>query len=204
MITIEDKAEFLNLASALSPENLHCDGEISRSAAMAKKRKLDAQWAALERKVGRKVTENETWGWHREVDEHHTRQREAFMATQPQHPLLKHKNPGVWSREGENGMSAYYIQNAAHREPFIINGIELPLGDDEFILYSEFNRYLSPPKPGGIGNEKLGTFDTLEAAVDAAEAFLATVTFEAFKATQPMYRDENIERELKRLPAKGA
>jgi hypothetical protein len=47
----------------LSPENLHCDGEISRSAAMAKARKLRAEWREVEAIIGRKVSENEAEGY---------------------------------------------------------------------------------------------------------------------------------------------
>jgi hypothetical protein len=52
---------FLRLVSALSPENLHCDGEISQAAARRKERALLAQWKALEGEVGRKVDESEVW-----------------------------------------------------------------------------------------------------------------------------------------------
>ena len=47
----------------LSPENLHCDGEISRSAAMAKARALRAEWREVEKIIGRKVSENEAEGY---------------------------------------------------------------------------------------------------------------------------------------------
>lgn len=48
--------------NALSPENLHCDGEISRTAARKKGIKLNRDLAALERELGRKPTEQEIWG----------------------------------------------------------------------------------------------------------------------------------------------
>jgi hypothetical protein len=53
--------EFLGLASALSPENLTCDGELSASLAAAKAAQLRAKWRRLEANVGRKVTEDEVW-----------------------------------------------------------------------------------------------------------------------------------------------
>lgn len=53
--------EFRSLANQLSPENLHCDGEISASAARAKAVQLKKQWAALEQQVGRKVSESEIY-----------------------------------------------------------------------------------------------------------------------------------------------
>jgi hypothetical protein len=62
-MTDEIKAKFGDLACALSPENLHCDGEISAAQARTKERAIRKEWTALERQVGRRVTENEVWGW---------------------------------------------------------------------------------------------------------------------------------------------
>jgi hypothetical protein len=56
--------QFMRLANALSPENLHCDGEISRSEATRKYKRLMKEWHALEAQVGRKVTEYEIIGNH--------------------------------------------------------------------------------------------------------------------------------------------
>jgi len=42
---------------ALSPENLHCDGEISRSAAAKKARELNSALSYLENLVGHKLPE---------------------------------------------------------------------------------------------------------------------------------------------------
>jgi len=47
------------LCNELSPENLHCDGEISRSAAMKKASALRAEWKEVEKKLGRRVSEDE-------------------------------------------------------------------------------------------------------------------------------------------------
>lgn len=46
----------------LSPENLHCDGEISRSAAMRKAVAIKARLADLFKEIGRKVSEDEAYG----------------------------------------------------------------------------------------------------------------------------------------------
>lgn len=46
---------------ALSPENLHCDGEISHSAAAAKGRKLKAQWKELVKELGREPSAKELY-----------------------------------------------------------------------------------------------------------------------------------------------
>jgi len=47
------------LCNKLSPENLFCDGEISRSAAMKKASALRAEWKEVEKKLGRRVSEDE-------------------------------------------------------------------------------------------------------------------------------------------------
>ena len=63
MITEEIKNAFISLACALSPENLHCDGEISRSQAQRKYNALMKKWRALEKKIGRQVDEYEVFSW---------------------------------------------------------------------------------------------------------------------------------------------
>lgn len=60
-MTPEQKQRFLNLACALSPENLTCDGELSRTAVKRKAVSLRRQWKELEKQVGRKVSEDEIW-----------------------------------------------------------------------------------------------------------------------------------------------
>lgn len=57
----EHYEKFLDLSCALSPENLHCDGEISIAEANRKYRRLMTEWKALEKEVGREVTEDEVW-----------------------------------------------------------------------------------------------------------------------------------------------
>jgi len=56
--------QFMYLVGQLSPENLHCDGEISHAEANRKHRALRKTWSALETQVGRKVTEYEIIGNH--------------------------------------------------------------------------------------------------------------------------------------------
>lgn len=53
--------KFIDLASSLSPENLHCDGEISQTEAMRKFRRLTRDWKILEKQVGFEITESEIW-----------------------------------------------------------------------------------------------------------------------------------------------
>jgi len=48
--------QFFGLANRLSPENLSCDGEISKAQAQMRYRQIMREWATLERKVGRKVS----------------------------------------------------------------------------------------------------------------------------------------------------
>lgn len=47
------------ISSDLSPENLCCDGEISRTATNTKYRALKAEWREVENLLGRKVSEDE-------------------------------------------------------------------------------------------------------------------------------------------------
>lgn len=57
----EHVRQFRALANALSPENLHCDGEISRAAAMRKQNQLRREWKRLEAEVGGTVSEDALW-----------------------------------------------------------------------------------------------------------------------------------------------
>jgi hypothetical protein len=47
------------LCCELSPENLCCDGELSRSQVNAKLRKIRGEWKEIEKKIGWKVSEDE-------------------------------------------------------------------------------------------------------------------------------------------------
>ena len=60
-----DMEQLLDLACQLSPENLSCDGEASKTYVRKRLRELNAQWAAIEARLGRKVTEEEVWDWER-------------------------------------------------------------------------------------------------------------------------------------------
>ena len=62
-ISPDDRKKFLELASRLSPENLSCDGEMSRTQIRSKEAILKLEWSRLEKKVGCKVSEDEVWGW---------------------------------------------------------------------------------------------------------------------------------------------
>ena len=66
-LTKEQYQQFLNMSSQLSPENLHCDGEISNSEAGRRYRAIMSKWHKLEKEVGRKVTEDEIWKIHLET-----------------------------------------------------------------------------------------------------------------------------------------
>jgi hypothetical protein len=50
---------FASLSGELSPENLSCDGELNRTQINAKLRKIRGEWKQLEKRFGRKVTEDE-------------------------------------------------------------------------------------------------------------------------------------------------
>ncbi len=56
----EDKKEdFLGLLCRLSPENLCCDGEISKREVNKRHRQIMREWRILEVQVGRKISYDE-------------------------------------------------------------------------------------------------------------------------------------------------
>jgi hypothetical protein len=183
-LTIKIKARFLQLASALSPENLHCDGEISHAQAMRRKSAIMKEWRELEAEAGCKVSESQTYQWCDEVDAWYEAQRVAEMAAGPSHPLVEGKKPGVWFRKGRNGRTAYYIWGPQH------------CGDD-YRVFSEFAHMFGRD---GMREQFSAGHQSLDAAVAAGEQFLATVNAEFILAKYPNYRSENIQRELERLP----
>jgi len=60
-LSVEHIEAFMRLVSRLSPENLHCDGEVSRTEAKRRERVIRREWRTLEAMVGRRVTEDEVW-----------------------------------------------------------------------------------------------------------------------------------------------
>ncbi len=65
-VTEEDHMRWFDrLCCELSPENLHCDGEISHTAAMKKYRAIKTEWKQIEKSLGRKVSEDEAERWYR-------------------------------------------------------------------------------------------------------------------------------------------
>lgn len=55
----EKKQPFLNLLARLSPENLCCDGEISKHEVNQRYRQIMREWRILEVQLGFKVLQNE-------------------------------------------------------------------------------------------------------------------------------------------------
>jgi len=53
--------KFAGLACRLSPENLCCDGEISRAEVNKRRRKIDREWINLEKEFGQMVGIREVW-----------------------------------------------------------------------------------------------------------------------------------------------
>ena len=182
-LTIEHKQSFIRLACALSPENISADGERSRSQIAARRKKLMAEWAALEQKAGVKVSEDQAYSFSNEVNAYERRERASALSKLPSHKLLETANPGVWVRKGQDGRTAYYIWGPPH------HGETYTVYSD--VAYTMLNR-----------KEKVSEgHKTLDEAVKAAEAFLATVTWEAIAAANPMWQPETIKRNLGRMPA---
>lgn len=63
-LDVEMQQKFLQLSCDLSPENLSCDGELPHSQVVKKLARLRREWSALERQVGRKVSEEEVFNNH--------------------------------------------------------------------------------------------------------------------------------------------
>lgn len=63
-LTPELKKKFLDLACRLSPENLHEDGEITQAQANRKYHQIMKEWRELEKQAGRKVSENDAFGFY--------------------------------------------------------------------------------------------------------------------------------------------
>lgn len=59
----ECRSWFIGLAGDLSPENLTCDGELSRAEVNKKLKDINRAWAYLEQIYGRKVEVDEAEGW---------------------------------------------------------------------------------------------------------------------------------------------
>ncbi|NLT12885.1 MAG: hypothetical protein GXY05_00935 [Clostridiales bacterium] len=57
------KQSFIDLASHLSPENLSCDGELSRAQVNRRYAELMNLWKDLERANGITVSEDEVWDY---------------------------------------------------------------------------------------------------------------------------------------------
>ena len=53
--------DFAGLACRLSPENLCCDGEISRAEVNRRLRQIQKEWKALEKEIGHNVSEDQVW-----------------------------------------------------------------------------------------------------------------------------------------------
>lgn len=188
MLTLDIKRSFANLVAQVSPENLTCDGELSDHEVKHRLKQIRLEWQKLEAQAGSAITETDVWGWSDELHEAAELDRQTLMALQPQHPLVTPGNPGVWSRKGQNGLTAYYIQNYFYyaRESLIGKA-------DEFMLYSEFASIMHR-------REQIGVFSSLDAAVEAAETFLKTITRESLQAALPAYTPANLNRVLERLP----
>lgn len=179
---IEIKARFLALTCQLSPENLSCDGELSRDEVERRRRRIRADWADLEKQFGRKVTEDQATGFFKEVVAHRKAERAASMAREPQNPLVAHVHPGVWSRlVNERGADAYYIWGPGLRGA-------------NYQLFSRFCTYM------GRLPEKIGEYDSLDEAVAAGEEFLESVTPDALQRFNPLWPEAEVARHLEWLP----
>ena len=61
------KELFYGLAIALEPENLYMDGECSKAESQRRYNRIMMKWRELEKKVGRKVSVTEAFGFRNEI-----------------------------------------------------------------------------------------------------------------------------------------
>jgi len=62
-MTDNQKQKLEALVNRLSPENLCCDGEISKTQVNKRYRKIMQEWREIEKEVGRKISEDEVETW---------------------------------------------------------------------------------------------------------------------------------------------
>ena len=74
----EIMSDFIRLASALSPENLHCDGEASPQQVKNKLKSINASWDNLEEEIGYTVTEEEAWRYSAEKRQNNSTKKNLF------------------------------------------------------------------------------------------------------------------------------
>ena len=55
--------KFLSLACRLLPENLSRDGETNKTQIVKRYNKIKSEWDELEKECGKKITEDDVWGW---------------------------------------------------------------------------------------------------------------------------------------------
>ena len=56
--------DIVNAYGDLSPENLTCDGELTRAQAAARRTAVHRRLADLQKELGRRVSEDEAWAWY--------------------------------------------------------------------------------------------------------------------------------------------
>jgi len=206
IIDLETKREFSRLCGELSPENLTCDGELPRKMVRAKARLLEAEWAALERKVGRKVIDTEVYSWYEEIQaadkiEHDARVAAEFTRSGLDPEKFWFNGTGVWGRKGQPSQfdpdrfnHAYTIRNPKRQnEGFVIKGMKLT-GKDVYQLESHIADEL------GVRFGELGEFPTLEEAIQAGEEFIAPIDADYVRARCPQMNDQAVQRLLRYLP----
>jgi len=151
----ELKEKFLNIASALSPENISWDGERPKSAIARERSRLNAEWKKLEAQVGRKVSEDEVWTENTIIKEEAIPSSETFKnATTAKAFIAKYAIRGCTGFYGvtdRQGYNARFFQfdpkktdkNSAVRD--VIKFVRVREGD-EMLKYSSVEIVEKSPK----------------------------------------------------------
>lgn len=184
MLTIEQKRKFCELNGQLSPENLSCDGECSKSEIRAREHSIMKNWRALEEECGITLSPSDhcLWDWWDEIQA----EDERILAELQKLALVG------WEVTSENVIAhesrCAYIQHWGDDKPFLVySGMRWDL--------KWANTHGYPNDKGG--KEKLGETETQEDAIQMAEDYLNSLSIEDLKHGLTYYVEARMEKVLK-------
>lgn len=76
----EIMVEFIGLSNALSPENLHRDGEASKEEVKNSLANINKSWKNLETEIGYTVSEDDVWTYQKEQRKNKIKEQETSVA----------------------------------------------------------------------------------------------------------------------------
>lgn len=185
-MNIEHKRQFIGLACDLSPENISCDGELSRSDIQKRYRAINAEWKKLEKVVDHQVTEDDAWGFCKVVDADDKKQAKARNSAAPKG--WDNENENVWKHESGLG----YIQNWSNTT--------FHPGKEPFLVYQSFDWWYEDTVSAKLSalrdedgrfKEKVGETETLEEAIEMFRDFMNILTEDDIRQGLHSWQDES-------------